>query len=129
GPPAPGSVEVDDVQSPGTLRDPALGRVERIGVVDRLLLEGTPRKAHRLALEDVDRGQEDHAAAGCAAASLQTATKLASIRRPCAEDFSGWNWTPKTMACSTIVAYRSPYSVVPTTSAGRPGRTASECPG
>ena len=36
------------------------------------------------------------------------------------EDFSGWNWTPNTYPRATIVANRSPYSVVPTTS--RSGR-------
>ena len=89
-----GAVEVDDVQRPGARLHPAPGRVQRIGVVDRRLIELPPRQPHRLALENVDRRQQDHvrsAAAGCAGAASErhSATKPSSIRSPCAEDFSG----------------------------------------
>ncbi len=60
---APGAVEVDDVQRPRAVVDPALGGVERVGVVDGLRVEVPLVEAHRLAVEDVDRRQQDHARA------------------------------------------------------------------
>ncbi len=116
------AVEVDDVQlARAGLHPPARG-VERIGVVHRALVELALGEAHGLALEDVDGRQQDHARTP--AAPAHTATKLSSMRSPFREDFSGWNWTPNTDPRPTIVAKRSPYSVVPTTASWSLGRAA-----
>ena len=95
-----GAVEVDDVQDAGAVLHPSQCRLERIRVVHGPLVEVAPSQAHRLALEDVDGREQDHArtaAAGAAAPTPRPAhsrAKLASIRSPCVDDFSGWNWTP-----------------------------------
>ena len=103
--PRPGAVEVDDVQVLGALPGPAQRRVDRVGVVGRLALVVALHQPHRGAAADVDRRVEDHAAAGALA---QTPAKLESSRSPAALDFSGWNWTPKTLSRSAAQAKRSP---------------------
>ena len=102
--------------------DPGLGGVERVGVVGGRVLEDALDQAHRLAVHDVDRGVEDHATATAASWA-----KLRSMRSPSREDFSGWNWLAMTLPRSTTETKRSPYSLVPTTSAGSLGRQAKEC--
>ena len=62
--------------------------------VDGRVLVAALDEAHGPALEDVDRRIEDHAAAR-AATRAADAAKLRSSASPWAEDFSGWNWTPK----------------------------------
>jgi hypothetical protein len=57
-----GAVEVDDVQVPGAGVDPALGRLQRVVVVRRGVLEPAFHEANRPAAHDVDRRIEDHAA-------------------------------------------------------------------
>ena len=87
------AVEVDDVQHARAVARPALRGLQGIGVVDGLLVEVAAGQPHRLALEDVDRRQQDHAraetpapptrrAAGCQSSS-QHSTKLRSMRSPC----------------------------------------------
>ena len=119
---AAGSVEVDHVEGAGPALDPPARGVERIRVVDGLLVELAAGQADRLAVKDVDGGQEDHARAP--ATPAHTPTNASSMRSPSREDFSGWNWTPDTEPWLTIVAKRSPYSVVPTTVSGSDGRAA-----
>jgi hypothetical protein len=41
-------------------------------------------------------------------ALTQTPAKFESSRRPAALDFSGWNWTPKTLPRSAAQAKRAP---------------------
>ncbi len=91
---AAGAVEIDDVECARASGDPPPGSLERIGVINGLRVEVALRQPHGLAVEDVDRRQEDHApaeavVAACAACPPHMRTKLPSIRRPCAEDFSG----------------------------------------
>ncbi len=50
-------------------------------------------QAHHAPGNQVDSGKDDHAATS---ASATTRTKFLRISRPRAEDFSGWNWQPKT---------------------------------
>ena len=106
-----GAVEVDDVEEARAGVDPRLGRLDRVVVVDGLVLEATLDEADGLAVEDVDGGIEDHG------------TKFASRWRPSRLDFSGWNWTPATLSRSTIEAKRSPYSPSPTTSSSEARQT------
>src|SRR5262249_24744478 len=101
---------------------PPPGGVERVRVVLGAGVELAAGESHGLAVEDVDRRQEDHAAT-----RAHSAAKLSSMLRPALEDFSGWNWTPNTEPRATIVANRSRYSVVPTMSAVSAGRAANEC--
>ena len=85
---APGAcaVEVDDVQRASSLLDPSPRRIERIGVIRRLLVVVAPQEPHRVPPSDVDRRQENHAGR-----ATQSSVKLASNRNPAALDFSGWN--------------------------------------
>ena len=125
------AVEIDNVEIASPVLDPAPRGIERVGVVHGPGVEVALREPDGLAVEDVDRRQQDHARAASARVVLlcaaHSALKLASIRRPSAEDFSGWNCTPNTDPRATIVANRSPYSAVPTTCAGSAGRAAKEC--
>ena len=129
------AVEVDDVQRPRAVVDPASWprRADRrrrrsAGV------EVAAREPHRLAVEDVDRRQQDHARAAAgrgAAAPPQPrtgATKFASSASPSPEDFSGWNWTPNTLSARDD--RREPLAVLGRRRPRRPGRVgraASEC--
>ena len=117
-----GAVEVDDVQEARAGADPRAGGLERVVVVRRRVLEVALDQAHRLAVHDVDRRVEDHATATAASAA-----KLRSMRSPSREDFSGWNCAAITFPRSTTDTNRSPYSLVPTTSAASDGRQANEC--
>ena len=91
--PALGAVEVDHVQEAGARVDPAARGRQRVLVVDLLRVEVALDQAHGVAAEDVDRRVEVHVARSTRAV-VQMRAKLASRRRPAAEDFSGWNWTP-----------------------------------
>src|SRR3712207_8535844 len=64
--------------------------IERVLRVDGLLVEVAPAQPDGPPAADVDRRQEDHAAAGTAAR-----TKFPSSASPCGPDFSGWNCTPR----------------------------------
>ena len=70
-----------------------------IGVDYRLPLD----EANRLPVEDVDGRVEDHAGV-----RAQIAVKLASIRSPWTEDFSGWNCAPNTLSRATTLANAAP---------------------
>ena len=120
--PGPRAVEVHDVQRLGPLRHPVVGGEHRVVGVHGRLLEAALDEAHRPALEDVDGGVEDHART-----REQTAAKLRSSASPWAEDFSGWNWTPKSGSRSTALTKVSPYSLVPSTSDASDGRGAKLC--
>src|SRR5205807_5232970 len=117
-------IEVDHVQHAGATIGETASGLQRIGVVDSLLIEVPARQADRLTVEDVDCGKEDHSRAEAVSAAeaapsafpcAHRRAKLASISKPSDDDFSGWNWTPKTLSRCTIVANRSPYSAVPMT--------------
>ncbi len=97
------AVEVDDVKPLGPLVRPALRRVERVGVVRGLALVVALHEPHGLAAADIDCRVEDQAGTG-----EQIAAKFSSSRRPAELDFSGWNWTPKTLPRSTTAAKVSP---------------------
>jgi len=56
-----------------------------------------------------------------------SATQFASSRRPSCEDFSGWNWAPRNEPWATSEAKRSPYSALPSTSAGSSGTATKLC--
>ena len=60
-------------------------------------------EAGRLAVEQVDRREQlqGHAAP-------TWVTKLASRARPALPDFSGWNWVPNRLPCSTAAPKRPP---------------------
>ncbi len=75
----------------------------RVGVVGGLALVVALQQPHGLAAADVDGGIEDHAGT-----AEQTPAKLASRRRPAPLDFSGWNWTPKTLSRCAAQAKRAP---------------------
>ena len=89
----PGAVEVNHMQSVRARLDPGASRGQRVLVVDLLGVEVALQEAHGAAAEYVDRRIELHLATGTRAVA-QMAVKLASRRRPAAEDFSGWNCTP-----------------------------------
>jgi hypothetical protein len=80
------AIEIDDVQCPGARVDPAARGIERIGVVHGSLLEVPPGQAHRLAVEDVDRRQQDHARRAAAGPATpppaHRPTKFSSIASP-----------------------------------------------
>ncbi len=116
GRPALGAVEVDDVEEPRPRVDPRPGGLQRRVAVDGAVVEVALDQAHRLAVEDVDGGIEDHAGVRAARAA-----KLASMRSPCTEDFSGWNCAPKTEPRATTLANGVPYSLTPSTSASSSG--------
>src|SRR5205085_11552326 len=109
------AVEAADGQEARARLDPGACGLERVVVVDRPVVEAALDEPHRLAVEDVDGGIEDHG------------TKLRRSASPSREDFSGWNWTPATLSRSTIEAKRSPYSPRPTTSSSWRGRQTKEC--
>ncbi len=95
GPALFGAVEVDDVEHLGPGVHPRHRCRQRIGLVDLAGVEVPPDEPHGVALEDVDRRVEPHRGTGARPAARQDVAKLASIRRPAADDFSGWNWTPQ----------------------------------
>src|SRR4051812_36973464 len=80
------AVEVDDVEEASALVDPRARRFQRIVLVDGLGVEVPPHEAHRLAVGDVDRRIEDHAATG-----TQSRVNSRNNRSPAWDDFSGWN--------------------------------------
>ena len=88
------AVEIDHVQEARSRLCPRTRRVQRVLVVDGARLEVPLHEAHCAAAEDVDGGVEPHRPA-CpptwlrAGERLQMLAKLASRRRPAAEDFSG----------------------------------------
>src|SRR5215207_8114074 len=84
-----GAVQIDHVQPLGAAPGPALGRVERVGVVLRLALVVALNQADRATAEDVDRRVEDQAGWDT---DEQMAAKFRRRRRPAPLDFSGWNW-------------------------------------
>ena len=71
------------------------GGLERVVRVDGLVVEVALAQPHGLAVADVHRRQEDHAARGA------SETKFSSSRRPSGPDFSGWN-------CSAVDAAPAP---------------------
>jgi hypothetical protein len=81
-----GAVEVHDVQRASAVIHPPQRGVERVGVVDGLLIEFATRQSHRVTVADVDRRPEDHARAGAGAQWRANPRRSAS---PCPEDFSG----------------------------------------
>jgi hypothetical protein len=89
---------------------PAHRRVNRIGVVGRLALVVTLQQPDRATPANVYGRVEDHAGRQPVAAGVlaQTPAKFESSRRPAALDFSGWNWTPKTLSRSAAQAKRPP---------------------
>ena len=106
-------VEVDHVQELGAFAGPAGCGVDRVRVIDGLLGIVAPQQPDGLAAADIDRRIEDHAAVGVL---TQIPAKLASSRSPAVLDFSGWNWTPKTLSRSTAQAKREPYAALPSRS-------------
>jgi hypothetical protein len=74
------------VEELGAFIGPAGRRIDRVGVVLRLLLEVALQQSYRLSATDVDGGIEDHAGVGD---STQMPAKLESSRNPAALDFSG----------------------------------------
>src|SRR3954453_5604387 len=94
---------------------PGARGLERRVLVDGLLVEIALDQPDGLAIRDVDRRVEDHAA---------SLVKFARSARPSDEYFSGWNCTPKTLSRPTTVAKRSPYSPQPNTASVS---GASEC--
>ncbi len=99
---AEGGVEVDDVEPARALGGEAGGGLDRVAVAGRG--PGDPLdQAGRLPVEQVDRREQlqGHAA-------RTSETKLASRARPAAPDFSGWNWVPNRLPCSTAAAKRPP---------------------
>ena len=91
------------MQELGAFAGPAPRGVDRVGVVGGLALVVALQQPHGLAAADVDRRVEDHAGT-----DAQTPAKLESSRSPAALDFSGWNWTPKTLSRSAAQAKRAP---------------------
>ncbi len=57
-----------------------------------------PLQAHDPAAHEVYGWEEDHASPPYPRTTL---TKFASSERPAREDFSGWNWRPKTLSDHT----------------------------
>ena len=97
------AVEVDDVQEARALLHPRARRLQGRVAVDRALVEVALGQPHGLPVEDVDGRVEDHAVA-----RAHSAAKFASRRSPAADDFSGWNWTPKRWPRATIEGKRPP---------------------
>ena len=83
-------------------RPPPRG-IDRVGVIRGLALVVALQQPHRPPAADVDGGIEDHAGT-----DAHTPAKLESRRSPAALDFSGWNWTPKTLSRSVAQAKRPP---------------------
>ena len=81
------AVEVDDVQEARSGLDERAGGLERVVGVDRLVVEVALAQPHGLAVADVHRRQQDHAARA-------QPTKFASRRSPSGPDFSGWDCSP-----------------------------------
>ncbi len=103
-------VEVDDVDPVGPLRREAEGDLDGALRVDRPLRRVAVEEADDLATHQVDRGPEcDHAA---------SERKFSRIRRPAADDFSGWNWQPQTLPRRAAATKRPPWSHKAATSAG-----------
>src|SRR3954469_495732 len=100
------AVEVDDVQEAGAGLDPGAGGLQRRVLVDGDLLEVALDQPDGLAVADVDRRVEDHAAATWVCA--QARTKFASRAMPSREDFSGWNCVPWTLPRPTTLANSTP---------------------
>ena len=85
----PRAVEVDHVQEARARLDERARRLERSVGVHGLVVEVPLPQAHRPAVANVHRGQQDHAATG-----TQLRTKFPSSLSPSGPDFSGWNCTP-----------------------------------
>src|SRR5207247_7060137 len=100
------AVEIDHVQEARPGVHPGTRGLERRVLVDGLLVEVALDQPDGLAVRDVDRRVEDHAA---------SLVKFSGSASPSAEDFSGRNCTPKTLSRPTTVAKRSPYSPQPRT--------------
>src|SRR5919108_4149176 len=80
------SIQVDDVQRLCPIVNPALGRGQRVGVVDLALIELATGQPHRLAAENVDRRIERDDAHEGAATDVQIDAKFSSTLRPCKLD-------------------------------------------
>ena len=93
----PRPVQVDHVQPPRARLHPRQRGLERIVVVDGLLLVAAVREPHRVPVADVDGRVEDHAAT-----RAQMRVKLRSSASPLREDFSGWNCAPMTVPRSAM---------------------------
>ncbi len=99
---AEGGVQVDHVQPARPLGGEPGGGLDRVAVAG--LGAGDPLdEPGRLPVEQVDRREQlqGHAA-------RTSVTKLASRARPASPDFSGWNWVPNRLPCSTAAAKRPP---------------------
>jgi SAM-dependent methyltransferase len=74
----------------------------RLGERDALVFGASAHELDAPSALQVDRGGGDHAT------SLASATQFAMMRRPGAELFSGWNWSPQVFALRTAAAKRRP---------------------
>src|SRR4029453_3271385 len=99
-----GGVQVDHVQPAGAVGGEPLGGLDRVagaGVRPARPLA----QPGRLPVEQVDRREQLQGHA-----RRTWVTKLASRARPARPDFSGWNWVPNRLPCSTAAAKRPPES-------------------
>src|SRR4029453_14629970 len=98
-----GGVQVDHVQPAGAVGGEPLGGLDRVAVAG--VGPGGPLdQPGRLPVEQVDRREQLRAHA-----RRTGVTKLASRARPARPDFSGWNWVPNRLPCSTAAAKRPPW--------------------
>ena len=70
----------------------------RIVRVDVHFRPVTAREAYHFASDEIDGGKQDHGPSY----PYTIRTKFESILRPAVEDFSGWNWTAKTLSLQTV---------------------------
>ena len=80
----------------------------RVVVVDGLGAVVALTQAHAAAAADIDGAVQVHVAQTAPEPAAAAATKLARMRRPTLEDFSGWNWAAHTLSRATAATTGPP---------------------
>ena len=106
------AVEIDDVDALGAGLGELGAQPPRLVVIDHRGVAQAVGEAHRLAAEQIDRGED-----------LHERTKFSSRRSPTRWLFSGWNWQANRLSRRIAAQNRPPQSHSSTVTPGSAGTT------